>query len=284
MVPPGFEIIANHVHMALSEDLGTGDLTANLIPKSAQSIATITCRDPMIVCGIPWVEMVFRKLDNNINLNWTIQDGSPANPETILCTISGNTQAILTGERTALNFLQTLSATATAVNKYVNAVTGTGVRILDTRKTLPGLRVAQKYAVRCGGGYNHRHGLFDMILIKENHIQAAGSIANALKIAAQHAPIDNIEIEVETIAELSQALTAGAKRILLDDFSLNQLQVAVAENKSHNTQARLEASGGVNLDTVRAIAATGVDDISSGDITKNIRAIDLSLRIIETKY
>lgn len=272
-------VLTQQVQAALVEDIGSGDLTAALLSANAKSTATITCREAIVVCGIPWVEEVLRQLDASVRFDWTVQDGDAVPPGALLCTVHGNTRSLLTGERTAINFLQTFSATATITRRYVEEVAGTGVRILDTRKTIPGLRVGQKYAVRCGGGANHRNGLFDAILIKENHIQAAGSIAAALDAARRHTPRVKIEIEVESIGELRQALAAGAECILLDNFDLGGLRAAVIEAKG---LARIEASGGVNLDNVRAIANTGVDDISIGGITKHIQAADLSMRIIST--
>lgn len=311
--PPHQLIITRQVQTALDEDIGSGDLTSTLIAPELTAIATITCHEAMIVCGIPWVEEVFQQLstrfftphsafshkregccsplpwwnevkteninqNNKVNIDWTIQDGAAIESGNTLCTLRGNARAILTGERVTLNFLQTLSATATLAHNYAIAVAGTGVRILDTRKTLPGLRLAQKYAVRCGGCYNHRNGLFDSILIKENHIQSTGSIAKSLLATQNQIPQIDVEIEVESITELHQALAAGAKHILLDNFTLTDLQTAVAKTQK---RARLEASGGVTLENVRAIAETGVDDISIGALTKNIQAIDLSMRIIE---
>jgi nicotinate-nucleotide pyrophosphorylase (carboxylating) len=277
-LPPP-HVISRQVQIALEEDQGSGDLTATLIAATACSTVTLICREAAVLCGTAWVNEVFRQLDARIHIHWNAHDGAAIAPDTVLCTLHGNTRALLTGERTALNFLQTLSGTATITRCYVEAVAGTGVRILDTRKTLPGLRLAQKYAVQCGGGANHRIGLFDAILIKENHIQAAGSIANALAAARRQSPDVEIEVEVESIDELRQALAAGAKRILLDNFELAGLHVAVHETAG---RARLEASGGVDLDQVRAIAATGVNDISVGGITKHVRAVDLSLRFIDT--
>jgi len=278
---PSPQLIARQVRMALEEDLGSGDLTAALIPEGACSTVTLICREAAVLCGIPWVDEVFRQLDARIHIAWEARDGDPIAPGALLCTLRGRTRALLSGERSALNFLQTLSATARMARRYADAVAGTGVRILDTRKTLPGLRLAQKYAVRCGGCANHRNGLFDAILIKENHIQAAGSIAAALDTARRQSPGVEIEVEVESLDELRQALTAGARRILLDNFDLARLRAAVAETCG---RARLEASGGVDLDTVRAIAATGVDDISVGGLTKHVQAVDLSMRFVETAW
>lgn len=269
------ELIASQVAVALAEDLGNGDLTAALIPPAAQAQATVISREAAVLCGQEWFDAVFAQLDTTIQINWSVQDGSALQPDQTLCTLSGPARAILSGERTALNFLQSLSGTATLAQRYVQAVAGTGVRILDTRKTLPGLRLAQKYAVRCGGASNHRVGLYDGILIKENHIMAAGGIPQAVAQARQHSPGMPVEVEVESLEELQQALDAGAEAMLLDNMSLAMLAEAVTITAG---RARLEASGGVNLDTIRAIARTGVDDISVGELTKHLRAIDLSMR------
>ena len=266
------------VAAALAEDVGAGDLTASLIDADAVVGAQIIARERLVVCGEAWVNEVFRQLDDGVIIDWYLGDGGAAEPDDVICKLVGNARALLTGERTALNFLQTLSATATATAAYVKAVDGTQARILDTRKTIPGLRLAQKYAVRCGGGHNHRTGLFDAILIKENHIKAAGGIGPALRTAGDtHADV-TIEIEVENHDELVQALDAGAQRILLDNFSLTELRRAVATNREYGyVAAELEASGNITLDTAREIAETGVDYISSGAITKNIAAVDLSM-------
>ncbi len=266
------------VAAALAEDIGSGDLTAALIDADVVVGAQIVAREPLVVCGEAWVDEVFRQLDDSIVVDWYIGDQGRADAGDVICKLVGPAGALLSGERTALNFLQTLSGTATVTAAYVEAVAGTGTKILDTRKTIPGLRLAQKYAVTCGGGHNHRVGLFDAILIKENHIKAAGSIAAALgKAAAGHDDI-LIEIEVENHDELLQALDAGAARILLDNFSIDALNQAVATNRAYGyVAAELEASGNVTLDTIRDIAATGVDYISTGALTKNVRAADLSM-------
>lgn len=272
--------VRRNVREALAEDVGSGDLTAQLIDAGHVAGATIIAREPMLVAGRPWVDEVFRQLDEGVLIDWYIDDGRPAAQDDVVCKLIGNARILLTGERTALNFLQTLSATATVTAAYVAAVAGTGARILDTRKTLPGLRVAQKYAVRIGGGVNHRSGLFDAVLIKENHIRSAGGIRAALASVAGLGlrPEILVEIEVESLAELTEALDAGARRILLDNFSLSDLSAAVELNKGYGERAaKLEASGNVTLQSVRAIAETGVDYISSGAITKNITAADLSL-------
>lgn len=275
-LPPA-EVITRQVRICLEEDIGSGDLTAGLINADAVSRVEVICREEAVICGYAWFEEVFHQLDPDIRVEWLVPEGTRVKPGVLLCLVNGNTQALLSGERSALNYLQTLSATATRARRYADAVAGTGVRILDTRKTLPGLRLQQKYAVVCGGCHNHRIGLYDAILIKENHIQAAGSIAAAL-LAAQ--AVDGgveIEIEVESLADLDQALAAGARRVLLDNFSIEQLRQAVSLNAG---RARLEASGGVTLEGIRLIAETGVDDISVGALTKDIAAVDLSMRFV----
>ena len=275
--------LRRNVRDALAEDIGSGDLTAALIDAGHIAGAAIVAREPMTVAGRPWADEVFRQLDPTVRVDWYIDDGHTTERGDVICKLTGNARVLLTGERTALNFLQTLSATATATAAYVAAVAGTGTRILDTRKTLPGLRLAQKYAVRVGGGTNHRTGLYDAILIKENHIRSAGGIASAMAAAARLHPVTaaerpQIEIEVESLAELEEALAAGATRILLDNFSLADLASAVAITRARSgPAAELEASGNVTLASVRAIAETGVDFISTGAITKNIAAADLSL-------
>ncbi len=266
------------VAAALAEDVGDGDLTAALIDADAVVGATIIARESLVLAGHPWATEVFRQLDDAIQVDWYIEDGQRADANDVICKLVGPARALLTGERTALNFLQTLSGTATVTAAYVAAVGGTGARVLDTRKTLPGLRLAQKYAVRCGGGHNHRVGLFDAILIKENHIKSAGGITEALRRAQAAAGDVLVEIEVETLEELREALDGGAARILLDNFSLGDLREAVTINAGYGfVGAELEASGNVSLDTIRDIAETGVDYISTGAITKNVRATDLSM-------
>ena len=269
-------LVSANVALALAEDIGTGDLTAALIPAAQQAQATIVSRENAIICGIDWVNACFKSLDENIDIKWRVNEGEKIGSNQVLCDISGNARAILTAERCALNFLQTLSAVATHTREYVEAIAYTKAQILDTRKTLPGLRLAQKYAVTVGGGANQRLALYDGILIKENHIAAAGSIHAALSHALQLNKNVSIQIEVENLDELQQALNAGAASILLDNFTISDMQAAVNMNAG---KALLEASGNVNLNTVRAIAETGVDRISIGSLTKNIRAIDLSLRI-----
>ena len=277
---PPRHLIAEQVRQALAEDIGTGDLTATLVPDNDTTRATLISREPAVVCGIAWVQEVFDQLDSDINIDWLSHDGDDVISEQAWCTIQGPSRGILTGERTALNFLQLLSGTATATKRMVDQLEGTGAQLLDTRKTVPGLRLAQKYAVCCGGGTNHRLGLYDGILVKENHIRAAGSVTEAVTAALAHSnDVSLIEVEIESVAELSQALTAGAQRLLLDNFSLAQLRRAVQINAG---QAQLEASGNVTAKTIREIALTGVNFVSSGTMTKNIHAIDLSLQFEES--
>lgn len=260
---------------AISEDLGAGDITANLIEPTAQSQATIICRQAAVIAGTDWCAEVFRQIDPDINLQWHVEDGQNIAADTCLCELSGTARSLLSGERAALNILQTLSATATLTHQYVNAVAHTNCQILDTRKTIPGLRIAQKYAVSCGGGTNHRIGLYDMILIKENHIIAAGSIANAINQAKALNANVKIEVEVETLDELKQAIDTGADIVLLDNMNEAMLREAVTLNQQ---RVKLEASGGISIENIGKIAETGVDYISVGLITKNIDAIDLSMR------
>ena len=271
-------LVANNVKLALAEDIGAGDLTAQLIPATKLANATIIARESAVICGQDWLNACFLQLDKNIKIDWQVAEGERVMPNQMLCKISGNARAMLSAERCALNFLQTLSATATETAHYVALLNGSKMlktEILDTRKTIPGLRLAQKYAVTVGGGFNQRLALYDGILIKENHIAAAGSIAAAMQAAlATNAP--SIQIEVESLDELKQALNAGATSILLDNFSLDELREAVKINQH---TALLEASGNVNENTLVAIAETGVDRISIGGLTKHIRAIDLSMRI-----
>jgi len=263
------------VDNALKEDIGSGDVTAKLIPEDDFSLATIITREPATICGIDWVEEVFAQLDSQVFIEWDVDDGDVVTANQQLCSLSGATRALLTGERAALNFLQTLSSTATKAAEYTAAIAGTDVKVLDTRKTIPGLRLAQKYAVSCGGAHNHRVGLYDAILIKENHILAAGGISQAVEAARFNSPELLIEVEVENLDELQQALDAKVNRIMLDNFDLDLLRQAVSIT---NKQSELEASGNVTLDTIRAIAETGVDYISTGAITKDVKAIDLSMR------
>lgn len=266
-----------NVRAALAEDLGSGDLTAQLIPPERMARATLIAREAAVLCGRSWFDACFKALDPGVRILWHFEEGAAFGADSLLCEIHGNARAILSAERPAMNFLQTLSATASITRRYVSAIAGTHARILDTRKTLPGLRVAQKYAVKIGGGENQRIGLFDGVLIKENHIAAAGGIAAALASAqSQTAPGVPIQIEVESLDELAQALAAGARLILLDNFDLDQLRAAV---QLSNKRAILEASGGITLDNVRAIAECGVDRISIGSLTKHVQAVDLSLRV-----
>lgn len=274
------ESVQKNVADALAEDLGTGDLTANLIAEKSRVSASILARENAVMAGSPWVDEIYRQLDPGVELEWQYRDGDRISENNVLCKVDGPARSVLSGERTALNFLQTLSATATVTAGYVAAIKGTKARIMDTRKTIPGLRLAQKYAVSCGGGANHRKGLFDAILIKENHILSAGSIEKALNAAFESAPDVMVEIEVESLDELREALRAGAKRLLLDNFSIKDLKAAVEINRAKGTPpAELEASGGLTLDQLREVAETGVDYISVGALTKNIRAIDLSMRL-----
>ena len=276
------EIISN-VTKSLSEDIGAYDLTALLIKSEASAAANVICREKAILCGTQWFETCFQQLSPQTEIRWFAEEGDAISAGQKLCKIKGNARSLLTAERSALNFLQILSAIATQTRSYVNEVLGTGALIVDTRKTLPGLRLAQKYAVKCGGGVNHRLGLYDGILIKENHIMSAGGIEQALKTAEIIAPKDIIiQIEVETRDELFKALNAGARMILLDNFNLDDLNYAVALTADlTNKKATLEASGGITLGNVRKIAETGVDRISIGSITKNVRAIDFSMNFIK---
>lgn len=282
--PPGSpafnSLVEQNVKHAIAEDIGSGDLTASLIPADKQAHATIITREDAVICGIAWVNACFKQVDTSIKLKWLVNEGEKISANQLLCEIKGNARALLTAERCALNFLQLLSAVATQTRKFVMAVSGTKAQILDTRKTIPGLRLAQKYAVTVGGGGNQRLALYDGILIKENHIAAAGSVHAALTQAITQHPNTSIQIEVENCEQLKQALDAGATSILLDNFGLKEMEIAVAINKAVNLgHAKLEASGGIDLSAARAIALTGVDRISIGGLTKNIRAVDLSLRI-----
>jgi nicotinate-nucleotide pyrophosphorylase (carboxylating) len=274
--------IADSVRVALAEDVGSGDLTAALVPADRQAHATVISRQAAVICGQAWFDEVFRQLDASVVVEWRKDDGSAVSADEIVCAVTGPARSILTGERTALNFLQLLSGTATITKKFVDAVDGTSATILDTRKTLPGLRLAQKYAVRCGGADNHRVGLYDAILIKENHIASAGSIEAAVGAASTHPGI-MIEIEVETLDQAREALTTAANRLLLDNFSLNALSEAVDLRDKITPDITLEASGGVSLAGVHAIAETGVDFISIGGLTKDVRAADLSMQFAFTE-
>ena len=273
------EDLDSQVATALREDVGTGDVTAELVPPTQKVRGRVITREDAVLCGRPWVDETFRQLDPGIRLTWHAADGDPITADSVIFEIEGPARAVLTGERTALNFLQLLSATATAARRFVDAVAGTGCVILDTRKTLPGLRTAQKYAVRCGGAQNHRIGLYDMVLIKENHIAAAGSLSGAIAAARRGAPAVKVEVEVESIAEFKEALAAWPDIILLDEFSQPDMIEAVAINRAQGRRVKIEASGSVSLETVRAVATTGVDYISVGSITKHVRAVDLSMRL-----
>lgn len=271
--------VQRDVSLALAEDVGTGDLTARLIPSDRPARGRVISREDAVLCGTAWFDACFHALDRDATILWRAKDGDRVEAGQALCEIGADTRALLTAERAALNFLQLLSGTATVTRRFVDAVSGTGAQIVDTRKTLPSLRLAQKYAVRTGGGTNHRIGLYDGVLIKENHILAAGGVRAVLEQARVIAPSNAfIQIEVETLAQLHEALDAGAKMVLLDNMTLEQMREAVAINRG---RAALEASGGVNLERVRAIAETGVDRISVGTLTKDARAIDLSLRHVE---
>lgn len=263
------------VRMALAEDIGSGDLTAALIPAAAHSEATVISREAAVVCGAPWFDEVYRQLDPSVVVEWAVSEGQSVAPNQLLCTVRGPSRSLLSGERSALNFLQALSGTATLARRYADAVAGTSAKVLDTRKTIPGLRLAQKYAVRCGGCTNHRIGLYDAILIKENHILAAGSIGAAIAQARRLHPGIKLEVEVEDLSELEQALAGQPDVIMLDNFDLALMRQAVEYVRR---RVPLEASGNVNLQTIRAIAETGVDYISIGGLTKDLKAIDLSMR------
>jgi len=262
---------------ALLEDVGTGDLTGQLVPEAGRSVARVIVREEAVLCGAPWFEGIMHAVDQAIGIEWHYAEGDVMKADTPVCTLVGPSRALLTAERAALNFLQLLSGVATATRRFVDVVAGTTAAILDTRKTLPGLRLAQKYAVRVGGGQNQRLALYDGILIKENHIAAAGGVTAALVAAKRVGGGVSIQVEVETLEQMEEALTAGATSILLDNFDLDKMRAAVQQNRG---RALLEASGGVNFDTVRAIAETGVHRISIGSLTKDIRAVDYSLRII----
>lgn len=274
-------LVTTQVQAVLDEDIGSGDLTALLVPESQSVTATIVAREAAILCGKDWVNACFNLIDSKVSIEWQVNEGDRLQPDQVLCKISGPARSLLSAERCALNFLQTLSATATETRKYVDAIAGTTAQILDTRKTIPHLRLAQKYAVTVGGGHNQRLALYDGILIKENHIAAAGSISNVMQKAFALNSGKSIQIEVENLEQLKQALAANANSILLDNFSNELLREAVAINNLSNKKAILEASGGITLSNVRAIALTGVDRISIGSLTKNIQAIDLSMRVNE---
>uniref|UniRef100_A0A450SYZ2 Probable nicotinate-nucleotide pyrophosphorylase [carboxylating] n=1 Tax=Candidatus Kentrum sp. FW TaxID=2126338 RepID=A0A450SYZ2_9GAMM len=272
---PNTDDITEVVRRALVEDIGSGDITSTLLPADSSADATLISRENAVLCGGPWFDEVFRQLDDRIKTSWEVTDGTDIIPNQVICRITGPAPAMLTGERTALNFLQTLSGTATLARTYANEVRGTKTRVLDTRKTIPGLRIAQKYAVRCGGCHNHRLGLYDGILIKENHILAAGSLPMAVRLAREKNPGIPVEVEVESLEECQEALANGADIILLDNFDVKEIEEAVRVNAG---RAKLEISGGVELQALRRLAETGVDYISIGALTKHIRAVDLSLR------
>jgi len=264
------------VEFALAEDIGSGDITAGLIPADNTAQAHVITREDCVIAGQEWVDEVFKQVDSGVKVEWHVKDGDAVGANTKLFSLSGSARSLLTGERAALNYLQLLSGTATTCRRYADLVAGTNVKLLDTRKTIPGLRTAQKYAVTCGGCYNHRIGLYDAFLIKENHIAACGGIAAAVSTAKTHAPGKPVEVEVESLDELRQALDAGADIVMLDNFSLADMREAVALNAG---KAKLEASGGITNETLRPIAETGVDYISIGALTKDCKAVDLSMRV-----
>ena len=271
-------LIPEAVKQALQEDVGSGDITAQLIPESQQATARVISRQDAVICGIDWVNEVFKQVDPALSLDWQVDDGDQVEKDQVLFWAKGSARSLLTAERAALNFLQTLSATATVSKEYAEKVAGTSVKLLDTRKTLPGLRFAQKYAVTCGGCYNHRIGLFDAFLIKENHIMACGGITEAVETARNNEPGKPVEVEVESLEELNLALNAGADIIMLDNFSLQDMRTSV---EITDGKAKLEASGGITDATLRPIAETGVDYISIGALTKHCQAVDLSMRLTE---
>ena len=266
---------SHKIDVFLEEDIGSGDITAAIIPESALAYAEVITREAMVICGQAWFNEVFAQLNPKVVINWLVTEGEMLPANTLLCTVQGQARALLTGERTALNWVQMLSATATVAKEYADAVVGTGCKVLDTRKTIPGLRDAQKYAVACGGAYNHRIGLYDGVLIKENHIMAAGSITKAIQVARQLTSVP-VEVEVETMAELTEALAAKPDRIMLDNFSLEDLRTAVALTGG---KVELEASGNISIETIKAVAENGVDYISIGALTKHVKAVDLSMRV-----
>lgn len=272
---PLLEGLENTVSIALAEDIGSGDVTADLIATGTQAEAHVIVREAAIICGRPWFDKVFHQIDKNITIHWLVEEGSYQTAETKVCVLKGNARQILTAERPALNFLQTLSGTATTTARYAAELKGTKTQILDTRKTIPGLRLAQKYAVACGGGKNHRIGLYDQILIKENHIMSAGSIKAAVETARKKYPKLSVEVETENLDEFEQALAAAADMIMLDNYNHDDMKKAVALNTE---KAKIEVSGNVTLENLKLIATTGVDYISSGALTKNLQSIDLSMR------
>ncbi|WP_312768686.1 carboxylating nicotinate-nucleotide diphosphorylase [Pseudoxanthomonas mexicana] len=278
--PPPADLVASDAARALAEDVGSGDVTAALLPDTAD-VAYLLCKEDAVVAGRPWFDACHRALDPEVRIDWRVQDGDRVPAGTVLATLSGRARALVTAERTALNFLQTLSGTATTTAAYVDAVHGTGCTILDTRKTLPSLRLAQKYAVRCGGGQNHRIGLYDAVMLKENHVRAAGSLTAAIRAARAAQPALPLIVEVETLTQLEEALAEGCERILIDDFDAASRREAVRRAKSPPFDGRipLEVSGGVDMTTLRDIAADGVDFVSIGGLTKHVRAIDLSMKL-----
>ena len=278
--PPPADLVASDAARALAEDVGSGDVTAALLPDTAD-VAYLLCKEDAVVAGRPWFDACHRALDPEVRIDWRVQDGDRVPAGTVLATLSGRTRALVTAERAALYFLQTLSGTATTTAAYVDAVRGTGCTILDTRKTLPGLRLAQKYAVRCGGGQNHRIGLYDAVMLKENHVRAAGSLTAAIRAARAAQPALPLIVEVETLAQLDEALAEGCERILIDDFDAASRREAVRRAKASPFDGRipLEVSGGVDMTTLRGIAADGVDFVSIGGLTKHVRAIDLSMKL-----
>ena len=276
-ITPSTDVVLSNVRAALKEDVGSGDITAALIEPHSQAAARVITREDGVLCGRAWVDAVFAQLDKEVTLEWHREDGQPVSAGDSLFSLRGPSRSLLTGERTALNFLQLLSGTATTCRHYADLVAGTGVKLLDTRKTIPGLRIAQKYAVSCGGCHNHRIGLYDAFLIKENHISACGGIAAAVRTARDHAPDKPVEVEVENLQELEQALAAACDRVMLDNFSLEQMATAVDMTAG---RLELEASGNVTANTLRPIAETGVDYISIGALTKDCKALDLSMRLL----
>ena len=280
LTPPDADVVRGDVLRALAEDLGTGDVTAALLPDETD-VAYLLCKEPAIVCGRPWFDACHRALDPAVRIDWRVAEGDAVAAGTVLATLQGRSRALVSAERNALNFLQTLCGTATTTSHYVDAVRGTGTRILDTRKTSPGLRHAQKYAVRTGGGCNHRMGLFDAVMLKENHVRAAGSIAGAIRAARASCPTLPLIVEVETLQQLREALVEGCDRILIDDFDagMRREAVRIAAGAPFDRAIPLEVSGGVDLEGLRAIAEDGVDYISVGALTKHVRAIDLSMKL-----
>ncbi|MCR6626703.1 MAG: carboxylating nicotinate-nucleotide diphosphorylase [Pseudoxanthomonas sp.] len=278
--PPPTEVVASDVARALAEDVGAGDVTAALLPDTTD-IAYLLCKEDAVVAGRPWFDACHRAVDPGVRIDWRVQDGERVSAGTVLATLAGRTRALVTAERSSLNFMQTLSGTATVTAIYVDAVRGTGCTILDTRKTLPGLRLAQKYAVRCGGGQNHRIGLYDAVMLKENHVRAAGSLVVAIRAARAVQPSLPLIVEVETLAQLDDALAEGCERILIDDFDADMRREAVRRAKAAPYHGRipLEVSGSVDLTTLRGIAEDGVDFVSIGGLTKHVRAIDLSMKL-----